>query len=83
MCCIDFSNDQYLSSFSDFTCAFEEDDICGFEQMTDDNFDWAKHRGESATRKTGPSGDHTTGTGKRDLVHWLIKTLPNKNLGLS
>ncbi|EDO47787.1 predicted protein [Nematostella vectensis] len=42
-------------------CAFETDN-CGFTQATDDDFDWRRHRGGTATPGTGPLSDHTLGS---------------------
>ncbi|KAJ8022250.1 MAM and LDL-receptor class A domain-containing protein 2 [Holothuria leucospilota] len=43
-------------------CTFEYD-TCGYYQRDDDDFDWTRHRGSTGSSYTGPSGDHTTGTG--------------------
>ena len=42
------------------TCNFDVS-LCGFEQGTDDKFDWTRHNGNTLTSGTGPSFDHTTG----------------------
>ncbi|XP_041467171.1 MAM and LDL-receptor class A domain-containing protein 1-like [Lytechinus variegatus] len=42
-------------------CDFE-DDICGYTQEDDDDFDWTRHKGHTGTSDTGPPFDHTTGT---------------------
>lgn len=43
-------------------CTFEYD-TCGYYQRYDDDFNWTRHRGSTGSSNTGPSGDHTTGTG--------------------
>ena len=42
------------------TCNFDVS-LCGFEQGTDDKFDWTRLNGNTLTSGTGPSFDHTTG----------------------
>ena len=42
------------------TCNFDVS-LCGFEQGTDDKFDWTPHKGNTPSSGTGPSFDHTTG----------------------
>ncbi|XP_076445858.1 MAM and LDL-receptor class A domain-containing protein 1-like [Babylonia areolata] len=47
-----------------FSCSFEEPDLCGLGQMImEDDIDWMWHSGESPSSRTGPSSDHTTGVG--------------------
>ena len=41
------------------TCAFETSDLCGYTQDKDDDFDWSRHRGDTASFDTGPVDDHT------------------------
>ena len=43
-------------------CTFEYEDLCGYVQLTSDNFDWTWGRGSTATPYTGPSKDVSTGT---------------------
>ncbi|XP_072014869.1 MAM and LDL-receptor class A domain-containing protein 1-like [Amphiura filiformis] len=43
-------------------CDFE-DDMCTWLQPQDDDFDWTRFTGSTASLYTGPSGDHTTGSG--------------------
>ncbi|XP_073705829.1 MAM and LDL-receptor class A domain-containing protein 1 isoform X2 [Garra rufa] len=43
-------------------CDFEKD-ICAWTQLATDVFDWTRHRGSTPTSMTGPSSDHTTGSG--------------------
>ncbi|NXX93880.1 ZAN protein, partial [Centropus bengalensis] len=44
------------------SCTFDVD-FCEWEQATNDNFDWIRHKGPTPTPNTGPSHDHTTGEG--------------------
>ncbi|XP_042574853.1 MAM and LDL-receptor class A domain-containing protein 1-like isoform X2 [Cyprinus carpio] len=44
------------------SCDFERD-ICAWTQLATDVFDWTRHRGSTPTSMTGPSSDHTTGSG--------------------
>ncbi|XP_030581932.1 MAM and LDL-receptor class A domain-containing protein 1-like [Archocentrus centrarchus] len=43
-------------------CNFEQD-LCQWNQMPTDAFDWTRQRGSTPTMNTGPSSDHTTGDG--------------------
>ncbi|XP_056598962.1 zonadhesin-like, partial [Triplophysa dalaica] len=43
-------------------CDFESD-ICSWTQLLTDVFDWTRQIGSTPTLKTGPSSDHTTGSG--------------------
>ncbi|XP_023933562.1 MAM and LDL-receptor class A domain-containing protein 1 [Lingula anatina] len=45
-----------------FNCTFETS-ICGIEQSASDDFDWTRSQGSTSSTGTGPSGDHTTGSG--------------------
>ena len=49
----------FLSGNCDF-----EDDTCAWVQAQDDDFDWVHFRGSTSSGATGPTGDHTTGSGK-------------------
>ncbi|XP_041467526.1 MAM and LDL-receptor class A domain-containing protein 1-like [Lytechinus variegatus] len=42
-------------------CDFE-DDMCGYEQADDDDFDWTRNQGRTPSDNTGPTYDHTTMT---------------------
>ncbi|XP_072042533.1 uncharacterized protein [Amphiura filiformis] len=44
-------------------CTFSNPPLCGYTQATDDDFDWTWHSGGTSSSDTGPSGDHTTGSG--------------------
>nr|XP_054757473.1 MAM and LDL-receptor class A domain-containing protein 1-like [Lytechinus pictus] len=42
-------------------CDFE-DDMCGYEQADDDDFDWTRNQWRTPSDNTGPTYDHTTMT---------------------
>ncbi|KAK7488814.1 hypothetical protein BaRGS_00019949, partial [Batillaria attramentaria] len=44
-------------------CDFESPNICGYQQVTSDRFDWTRHSGHTPSANTGPDADHTTGHG--------------------
>ncbi|XP_078680537.1 uncharacterized protein LOC144915743 [Branchiostoma floridae x Branchiostoma belcheri] len=46
-----------------WSCDFETSDLCGYTQDNTDDQDWIRHSGPTPTTTTGPSVDHTTGTG--------------------
>ncbi|XP_039517193.1 MAM and LDL-receptor class A domain-containing protein 1 isoform X2 [Pimephales promelas] len=50
------------SAYCSINCDFERD-ICAWTQLATDVFDWTRHRGSTPTSMTGPSSDHTTGSG--------------------
>ncbi|CAH1274193.1 MAMDC2 [Branchiostoma lanceolatum] len=37
--------------------------LCGYDQDITDDFDWTREQGSTQTSSTGPSSDHTTGSG--------------------
>lgn len=52
--------------FPEFACNFDVS-TCNFVQDTDDDFDWTRQKGSTPSSNTGPSSDHTSGSG------WLTK----------
>uniref|UniRef100_A0A3P8XN93 Zonadhesin-like n=1 Tax=Esox lucius TaxID=8010 RepID=A0A3P8XN93_ESOLU len=57
-----FKNVIYVPlSVCNLDCNFEQD-LCGFNQLLTDVFDWMRHSGSTPTVMTGPSADHTTGS---------------------
>ena len=60
------------------SCNFETG-LCGFVQLTSDQFDWTRRRGATPTIGTGPISDHTTGTG---IITGLLCTLKQYSLNL-
>ena len=48
-------------------CSFEDPNLCGWNNVHGDNFDWTRANGYTASRGTGPSFDHTTGTNNGKL----------------
>ncbi|XP_073714477.1 MAM and LDL-receptor class A domain-containing protein 1-like [Misgurnus anguillicaudatus] len=50
------------SAVCSLNCDFDGD-ICAWSQMPTDAFDWTRHTGSTPSLMTGPSSDHTTGSG--------------------
>ncbi|CAL8320128.1 unnamed protein product, partial [Arctogadus glacialis] len=50
-------------ALSNYSCTFEEG-LCGWEQGSQGQLEWLRTSGPTDTPNTGPSGDHTNGTGK-------------------
>ncbi|MCI4390787.1 hypothetical protein PGIGA_G00126870 [Pangasianodon gigas] len=51
-----------VSPVCTFDCNFDNN-LCTWSQLATDVFDWTRHSGPTSTAMTGPSSDHTTGTG--------------------
>ncbi|XP_075953327.1 MAM and LDL-receptor class A domain-containing protein 1-like [Anarhichas minor] len=49
-------------SVCQLNCHFEQD-LCQWNQLLTDVFDWTRYSGSTPTMMTGPSSDHTTGDG--------------------
>ncbi|XP_035383985.1 uncharacterized protein wu:fb63a08 [Electrophorus electricus] len=50
------------SSVCTVACDFDND-LCSWTQLVTDVFDWTRQSGSTPTAMTGPSSDHTTGSG--------------------
>ncbi|KAK7098915.1 hypothetical protein V1264_003130 [Littorina saxatilis] len=59
------------------SCDFSRD-FCGWSQDTTDNFNWLRHAKGTPSASTGPTGDHTTGTGYYAYVETSTGRLNNK-----
>ncbi|XP_025084894.1 MAM and LDL-receptor class A domain-containing protein 2-like isoform X1 [Pomacea canaliculata] len=57
--CCDNSDESPYQCYAYKRIDFEQG-LDGFVQLTDDNFNWTRHRGPTETPGTGPSQDHTT-----------------------
>ena len=51
-----------------FSCNFVDLYTCKWRQDNTDDFDWSRYSGLMASRKTGPTTDHTRGVGKRYVL---------------
>ncbi|XP_055957690.1 MAM and LDL-receptor class A domain-containing protein 1-like [Patella vulgata] len=59
-------------------CDFEGSDICGYQQDTNDDFDWTRNHGTTKSTGTGPSSDHTYGT-PNGYYMFIEASLPQKS----
>ncbi|EDO47788.1 predicted protein [Nematostella vectensis] len=59
--CGDSSDERSCSSYNN-RCDFTSG-LCKWKQSAEDDFDWSRTRGNTASLNTGPPGDHTTGSG--------------------
>lgn len=46
-----------------YDCNFESG-FCKWQQAHDDKFDWTRTQGPTGSQSTGPTNDHTLGTGE-------------------
>ena len=76
------NNSIFYLSFSGgsvLTCDFEQG-FCQWFHLVDDEFDWTRNKGQTNSSGTGPTADHTKGTGEflryppnpRKRAHHLI-----------
>nr|XP_054769623.1 MAM and LDL-receptor class A domain-containing protein 2-like [Lytechinus pictus] len=61
--CCDMSDEdpQTCNQMGYSICDFESD-LCDWEQLTTDEFDWRRNKGDTSSEGTGPKVDHTLGT---------------------
>jgi len=60
----------YDESFCLPTCDFEQNNMCGwYNPYNQDALQWRRHKGETPSNGTGPTTDHTLGTGKGYSYH--------------
>ena len=57
-------------------CDFEAD-LCHWQNMTDDKFDWQRHSGNTPSIATGPMYDHTVGFGGLGTFRFILRFLTN------
>lgn len=55
-------NPYVLFNIATYTRCNFENGLCGWTQLTSDDFNWSREQGESTSSGTGPSADHTSGT---------------------
>ena len=52
-----------------YRCTFERS-LCQWKQLADDDFDWTRNQGSTASYGTGPMFDHTLGSSAGNL--WIV-----------
>ena len=64
---------QYISipTLASTSCNFDSGLCDGWQQSDSDVFDWTRKRGSTWSLNTGPDYDHTSGTGKRNITHFI------------
>ncbi|XP_067035363.1 MAM and LDL-receptor class A domain-containing protein 1-like [Acropora muricata] len=65
------------TSGGNIDCNFDSPSICGYTQSTNDTFNWSRQRGSTSSIGTGPSSDHTSGSG----YYMYIETSLPRQLG--
>jgi len=55
-------------------CNFDNGNVCGFTQDTNDEIDFQFNKGRTTTSNTGPSRDHTSGSGQYLFVESSLPT---------
>ena len=61
----------YFIGPSDIKCGFDAH-LCSFTQDTSDETDWVRGKGITPKPLTGPSIDHTTGSGITHLLNVIL-----------
>ena len=59
-----------ISNLAIISCDFDIGLCDGWRQSSLDTFNWTRHTG-SDSHFTGPSGDHTSGSGEQTFMHYL------------
>lgn len=61
------------------SCSFEDSSLCGYSQVSTDQFDWTLKAGSTTTVGTGPISDHTYGTnrGEFDIIIVIYSSSPD------
>ena len=62
----------FISSLASTSCDFDSALCYGWRESVSDVFNWTRHTGSTSSFDTGPDGDHTSGSGKRDIVNFLL-----------
>ena len=57
-----------LHSFAPGDCNFDTD-LCNWEDYGKNGMNWTRHTGATPTEGTGPTADHTSGSGKYYLLN--------------
>ena len=57
------------------TCTFDNNDLCSWKNVNGTDFNWLLKSGPTPTVSTGPNNDHTLGTSKGIISHFLFLIL--------
>ena len=60
-----------ISTLVSPSCDFDFGLCYGWEQSDSDFFDWKLNTGPTLVPNTGPDYDHTSGLGKRNIIHFF------------